>query len=336
LMASAVTIVAIVFSQTSYLRYVFPVLGLFSAIIGLVVACSENSFGLMLRASAGAVVLSNTLILFAGSSWFSSFPISTILTAEKRNDYLEVSSPIRRAVELVNQVNTISSPVPFFSSPFAAGLNADALYANWYNHIFQNELSAAKTSAEIAAIFNTRNVEFIVADGNWVSWPNFSVLKSALPEITDTVAEVGSVEIRRRKSETRFLTELLKNSKFDAIDGWSVAAGAEHSSATGTVSVSVSKSVSQAVPVGSGQKFLNTIMFRCLPNGNGAVARVQVNWLDKNGNFVSTNIQTSECTTDWKSFSQIVTAPKGASIAIVYGVSHTEQPVEISELSFKR
>lgn len=336
LLVAAIFMVAAVFSQQSYLRYIFPAFGLLCAILGVMIVYSEQWVSKCLVISGVFVVILNSFTLYSGSPWYSSFPVDAVFSEESRNKYLKDRLPIRKAVDLVNELNLNDAPVPFFSQPFGAGLKADALYVNWYNHTFYAQLMGAKSPSEFASILNGRNVEYIIVDRNWSQWPNFALLSNGIQNITVLVSEIGSVEIRRIKVESLYQMERLTNPALNSLSGWSAAPAVIYDKILGVAGVSLNQSITQAISVVQGQRVLNLVRFRCRKGESGGIVRAQVNWLDDKGGFLSTNITTAPCSSDWGSLSQRLVVPKGAVTAIVYGVSHSEAIIEIDEISFRQ
>jgi hypothetical protein len=337
LIAVALTGIAMVFHHSSYLRYVFPMLAILCAGIGVAMA-DPGYWTKYVWWGAGAVaVILNSVFLFAGSSWYSNFSLLDGAFSESdRASFLTARLPLRNAVIAINQLNIEKSPVAFLSQPLTAGLNSDALYPNWYNHKFQAELLAAKTDGDVAAALTGRGVVYVAADSNWSQWKQFPLLKALLFKITDPVADIGTISVRRLRSDARYLTEMLRNPDLATTDGWSIGGKAKHLPESESVVVSVSSPITQAIAVSPGRKYMNSVSARCLGSGEKTTVRVQVNWLDGSGKFITTNIRTFECGSDWHTEVQEIVAPPDAKTAIVYGAGHTEIPIEVSSISFRQ
>jgi hypothetical protein len=328
--------VSLVFLQTSYLRYVFPALAILCAGIGAAFREGKGVLRFGFLATGCGAVLFNTVFLYSGSPWYSSFPINTVFSDSARSAYLQTRLPVRKAVDLVNQLNVEGAPVAFFSARFAAGLKADALYANWYNHKFQNDVMNAKTQGDIAAMLAGRDVAYVVVDNNWPQLKAVSVLRDSLPKISDPVLAIGAVSVLRLRNDMRFQSEMLRNPDLTTLDGWGLSGTAKHNPAAGSVTVSVSSPMAQGVSVRSGRKYMNSVTARCVTKGEKTVGRTQVNWIDTKGQFITTNIRTFDCKDDWQTESQELVAPPNAATAVVYGASHAEAPIEITAISFKQ
>lgn len=325
-------VVAAAFQSVSYFRYAFPAWAILAAAMGVALGWASTENKLIKRAglvvAAGTVML-NLLFLGAGAQ-YRDFPLKSIGDEAHRERYLQGRLPIRNAVGLVNELNTGQSPVAFFSQPFAASLKADALYANWYNFRFQGEINAAITVPSVANVLLQRGVDFVILDSYWQNPEKRELIGKA----TELIAEYGSISVRRVRTDYRFKTELLKNPEFASMDGWALAPGAEYDSTSGIIKTSVAASATQAVAVSPGQRYLNVVVARCAKEAT--LGRVQINWLDATGQFVTTNIKTFECAPVWTEQAMEVAAPPAATLAIVYVTGHTTIPLEFKSNSLRQ
>ncbi|MDE2422943.1 MAG: glycosyl transferase [Betaproteobacteria bacterium] len=332
LLVIGVLIVAVVFQSVSYLRYVFPAWVILAAVMGLVLGNISSEVKLVKvvwgGATIGAVALN--LLFFSASAFYRDFPLSSILDKSQRNQYLQNRLPIRNVVELVNRLNVSRSPVAVFSNPLSAGLEADALYSNWYNFHFQNEINAAGTVDTLASTLFRRGVDYVILDS---AWSGGAVKRALIEKATTVIAEQGTISVRKVNNIYQFQAELLKNPEFTSTEGWSLSPGAAYDSNAKVVTVSVISPITQAIAVSPGQRYLNVVVARC--DKKPTVGRVQINWLNESGQFISTNIKTFDCMPDWTEQTMEVTAPLSAKIAIVYTTSHTSTPVQFRKNSLR-
>lgn len=326
-------VVAAVFQSVSYFRYAFPAWAILAAVMGLALGWISTESKLVRRAwvaAATGTVLLNLLFLGAGAQ-YRDFPLKSIGDNAHREVYLQGRLPIRNAVGLVNQLNIGRSPVAVFSHPMAAGIKADALYSNWYNFKFQDEINAASTKQAVASVLLQRDVDFVILDSYWQGGAEKQEL---IGEATELIAEYGSISVRRVRADYRFKTELLKNPEFTSIDGWVLAPGAEYDSASGVITTNVAASATQAVMVSPGQRYRNVVVARCAKETT--LGRVQINWLDAKGQFVTTDIKTFDCAPVWTEQAMEVTTPPVAAVAIVYITGHTAIPLEFKSNSLRQ
>jgi hypothetical protein len=333
LLAVGVGSVFLTFQSVSYLRYIFPAWAMLTAMIA--VGMSARATPLLVTSKVWSAIAICTILLnlafFTAGAFYRDFPLSSIISASHRTQYLSERNPLRNAVTIVNALNTGKTPVAVFAPPLTAGLEADALYANWYNVGWQTAYNAAITEQDLAALFIDRRVTYLVVDsGSALSAAQFALLdKVSIP-----ISQVGPLAIRRINDDYRFKKELLINPDFAHIDGWSLAAGAVFDDQRNMVVASVSAPVVQAVTVTAGSSYMVSVVARC--HNGSAQGRVQVNWNDQAGIFLGTNIDVFDCTQDWQTHTMQVTAPPGAAAGAVYATSHTAIPLEFKSVHFKK
>lgn len=332
LFAVAIIAIAVVFHSQSYLRYVFPALLLLTALIGVGLSNSSDGDVRPARAFLLVAVMSlglNGLFHTAATWTYRDMPFSILLSKPDRDRDLEIRMPIRRAVEMVNLINPGQFPVAFLSQPFAAGLSADALYPNWYNHKFQQSIESVKTPEQFGQLLGQYGANLIVLDSSW------STDEKRKPVIASTklIAEFGTVSVRELDSRFRHTRELLVNPELEGGDGWSRMPGIRPEESNGTFVVTVDAPAAQSLPVMPGRTYLNTVRSRC--KAENAQGRVQVNWLDREGRLISASIQPFDCSEAWGDHRQQVMAPKSAAIAVVYATAHGNLAIEIDSVSFK-
>lgn len=336
---------AFVFHSTAYLRYIFPAYVVLAAAmgVGLSVAFSQirSAHTRLLGAAAVLVIALNVVFLNAGAS-YGDFPLTAILGEQHRERYLATRHPIRNTVGLVNSLNLETTPVAVFADPLVAGLKSNALYVNWYNHTWQAAYFAAQSDYALASILLEKNVNFIIVDSNWNASGNVSKEQLALLERVSTkVSQLGSITVRRlnddyrlKKDSPLFKNELLVNPDFSEIKGWSLHSESKYNDNSKTIITSVNSSAAQTVPVRAGQRYRNTVIARCYKEKTQG--RIQVNWIDANGQFIRPDIQVFDCTPDWQEHFMEVAAPPSATNATVYATGHAATFLEFKSVSFKR
>lgn len=324
--------IVLTFHSTSYLRYIFPALVVLTAVIGI--AFDKNNIKNVIVQSTAFILIiiaiGLNLMFFSSGAVYRDFSLKSAIADESsREFYLTERLPIHAAVKLINNLNSGRSPVAVFTSPLAAGLSADALYPNWYNFKFQAEISSINTDQDLADILLKRGVNFIILDSNW------GAEKHAMYEkVSEKVADYGSLSVRKLKTDYRFKTELLNNPIFTSIQSWALAPGAKYDVDSGIITTNVASSATQVVSVSSGQPYLNYVVARCAKEPT--LGRIQINWLDIKGQFVSADIKTFECTPTWAEHSMEVTTPPNAVNAVVYVTGHTATPLEFKSNSLRQ
>lgn len=331
--------IAIAFHSTSYLRYVFPAWVILAAAIGVALDKVFSSYLIAKNLGyivAAATVGLNLLFLNAGGL-YGDFALKAITNASSRERYLSERLPIRSAVELINRLNTERAPVAVFGDPLTAGLSGDALYPNWYNFAFQGEITSTHTEQDLANILLNRGVSFIILNSSWngVNCCSEGLEKQALVEkVSDKIAEYGSFSVRKVKTDYRFKTELLSNPDFKSIKGWVLSPETKYGADTAVILASVASSATQTVAVFSGRRYLNAVVARCAKEPT--LGRIQINWLDIKGHFVSTDIKTFECSPTWTEYTMEVTAPLNSTDAVVYVSGQSIIPLEFKSNSLRQ
>lgn len=326
-------VVMLVFQSVSYFRYAFPAWAILAAAMGLAIGIVSDKFKPIevVWTTVAILCISLNILFLSSGAPYRDFPLISIWSKLNRDTYLEGHLPIRNAVELLNNINRGRTPVAIFSAPLTAGIESDVLYPNWYNFRFQADINAANKVEEIAGVLLSRNVEYVVLDANWKGSPGkYDLIENA----STLIAEYGQLNVRKVRADYRFKTELLKNPDFSAIDGWALAPGAIYDTNLKVMTVNVAASATQAISARPGQKYLATVVARCLKDLTQG--RVQINWIDSKGQFIKADIKTFDCTSDWSETSMEVIAPPSASAGIIYMTGHTATQIQFKSNSLKQ
>jgi hypothetical protein len=334
LLIIGVLIVLVVFQSVSYFRYAFPAWVILTAVIGLGLGRSECATGNLIKVVWGVGALSTAvlnLLFLSAAAPYRDFPLVSIVDKTYREAYLLERLPLRNAINAVNQINVGKSPVAIFAQPLAAGIESDALYSNWYNFRFQADINAASSVEAIGKLLLGRGVDFVILDSSWSGGPEKRELISSA---TEKIADYGSVSVLKVRDDLRFTTELVRNPEFASVDGWVLAPGASYDVITQAITVSVASSASQAVSVSPGRRYINTVVARCYEETS--LGRVQINWLDREGQFIRADIKTFDCRPDWTEQTMEGVVPPSAAVAIVYTVGHTATPIQFRKNSLRQ
>lgn len=318
------------FEQTAYLRYVFPSFALACAVAGVAMASLFSERSLIARTSlavAVAVVVLN-LQFFSSGTYYGRLDHKVLLSASARDAYIDQNMPIRSAVQLINELNHEAWPVAVFAPEQAAGLRSNALYPTWYNTNFQAETGNATTEEAFGQMLARNQVQYVLLSANWGTDEKRQLVRS----VTQEVAGIGNISIRLLDARNRFSRELLVNPDFASAKGWDLADKARIEPGVGAT-VSVSSPASQYVPVVAGRQYRYAAAARCLHGP--AEGRLQVNWLDKQSQILTTDIQVFACTTTVETHSMDVRAPQSAVGGYVYASGHGQDALVFSSVSFK-
>lgn len=322
------TFIWLTFQSTAYLRYVFPSFALLAAVLGIGFSVIGNY--LVAVRFAGVLLASGALLnllFFNAGAFYADFDPRAAFSESLRRDYIQQRIPIRNAVELVNRLNQGHTPVAVFSMPYAAGLESDALYPNWYNFNFHREIESAVSEVEIANVLLVQGVDFLILDPTWNTPQKRHMIESA----TDKIANFGGISIRSLSNRYRFQKELLQHPDFDSAEGWTILTGAKLEN--GLVA-NVSGAAFQVVAVSAGHRYRNLVRAVCA--GESTKGRLQVNWQDARSQFIRADIKLFDCSSEPTNYDMEVIAPDGAAAAAVYASGHTQIPVVFKQVSFKR
>jgi hypothetical protein len=320
----------LVFRSQSYLRYILPVYALGVALVVAAFSVLEDgSRGKALLKALCAVVIGLNLVFFCSATWtYRSVPWGLLVNLENRDDYLLRKSPVRLAVEVVNQINIHDRPVAFFTREiYGAGLRADALYANWYNQRFADRVRTIRSPADLANVMASYGGEYFVVAQDFGG----EFLQQAIEAGSDEIVRFAKISVRRLKNETRFGTELLRNPELRDGKDWVLSPGA--TLLAQGIKANVTAPILQGIRIEPGRLYRNEVTARCA--GPRTQGRVQVNWEDATGKMVGSDIKLFECDDEDRPHRQEVVAPRDASVAIVYGGSNTSDAVVLTRISFR-
>ncbi|VVP80163.1 hypothetical protein PS938_00603 [Pseudomonas fluorescens] len=314
------------FHSTAYLRYILPSFALFSVVLAL--PFSETK---VFPRTAGIIagillILTNTRFIDAGA-YLGQIKPSALFSTAGRDAYLTQRMPIRKMVDIVNALNTDNHPVAVFAHPLMAGLNSEALYQSWYNVKWQSEFNAASSQPELVQLLRYRHVEWLIIDPAHLHEPQLSMLLS----VSTSYAKVANVDLRKLND---IYYERLLNPDLSSLGGWNLTSPSTYDAPRKILTVNVKTPATQQVEVTPYQPYKSSVTARCATAST--VGRIQTNWIDATGAFITASIETFNCTAEWATHEMTVVAPLNASAAIVYVAGHTDTPLEFKSLSFRQ
>lgn len=324
---------SVIFYSQSYIRYIYPIFCLFAALIGIGLSLSER-YGWYTRGGyvlvASLTIGLNMLFITSGSWAYRDYPLHILSSESATRQYIVNRVPVRRAVALANALNTGNTPIAMFSQPFGAELTADALYPNWYNHRFNDGLRSVDSAQSFANLLSGYRSDILILDANWGT----PYLRSIIEKSSQDVASFESISVRTIRDKYKFTKELIQNPDLTNVDGWTISEGAVFDAVNNTLRVTVDSPAYQIVDVDDGRNYLAEITFSC--DSVPSQGRVQINWLDSGSRFMDTDISVFDCSDKPVTHSVTVTSPKNAAKAVVYASGHTEIPIIVYRLEFKK
>jgi 4-amino-4-deoxy-L-arabinose transferase-like glycosyltransferase len=324
----AALFILLVFHSASYLRYIYPAFAILSVVTALAVdqyLKAGDRFHIHRLAILAAVAL-NLLFLNAGSL-YDHFPLMIVFDSTAKQRYIEQAIPERAATMLANRLNTADNPVAFIANPLGADLTAQALYPTWYNKKFQGEIASINSKEDAVNVLRSRLIDILILDSGWVGdHGDQSKQRNLITSVTDEIQHFGNISVRRIDPNYGFRHELLKNSNFSSIDGWSVPTAAQYEPNEQTVVVSGKSPITQIVAVMPRRTYLNIVTARC--HDKQTKGRLQINWHDSHGAFIKADGIQFDCSPTWTDYQMKVVAPDKATMAVVYTSGHTEDFLE--------
>lgn len=322
--------VYVVFRSQSYLRYIFP----FFVVMGSAVMASLSL--VVQRFSMGKMAVFMGLFLvgtlnvmhFNSAIWtYRNFPIGILFSDKIRHQYLLSVEPIRLAVELVNTLNIERSPVAFYSKAYGAGLAANPLYHGWYNYKFFNLTNSAETKADLVKLFKDYGIYYVLLDEGWRT----NAQRLLVESVTTEVMRYNSVAVRRLKDEYAYDVDFLKGAGPFKEAEWVVTGSVSFSDQS--AHLSPGSLIAQHVSIDRPKRFVFDYSVKC--SGKGTAGRLQISWLDKKNDYLTTDMRVFPCPESGSSHSWDVYAPGKAVAAIVSLVAVHEGEIEVSGLSLR-
>ncbi|WP_175363541.1 phospholipid carrier-dependent glycosyltransferase [Pseudomonas corrugata] len=318
--------IVMLFHSTAYLRYIFPSFALFSVVLAL--PFSDNKvFPKTLGTLAGTLLVLTNVQFIQAATYYGQIKPSALFSAAGRDAYLSETLPIRKMVDAVNALNIGNRPVAVFASPLMAGLKSDALYASWYNVTWKNEFDTATTPPELMQLLRRRQVDWLVIDHNSMAKTQLERLLS----VSASYAKMGGLDLRRVNQTP---LERLLNPDLSSLEGWSLTSPSSYDESRKVLTVTVTTPAIQRIDVTPGQAFISGVSARCATETTPG--RIQTNWMNAAGAFISASIETFDCTPQWEIYEMNGVVPADAAFAIIYASSHNDTPVEFKSLSFKQ
>lgn len=321
LLVIAISFVLFVFNTVGYLRYIYPAI-IFLIILISIAIVQSIKFGNTIKilfSSLFLLTIFSNLLFFKAASGYSTISLPVILNSIDRERYIESRVPMRRAITMVNGLNLNNSPVAILSTaPYFSGLQALPLIGWWYNNSFSKAIFEIREGRQLSTLFSRNNIEYILLDDSWGG----SEIRKLINNLADHVERVGNISIYKINNKLSYQYDLLQDVKFP--QGWSLSDGAGVYAGK-YLKVTVSSPAVTTVGVTELRKLKYIAESKCFDKSTPG--RLQVNWMDYKGEFISTNITTFDCEANFKSYSVEMKSPPRAVSAIVYASSHTDIPV---------
>ena len=271
---------------------------------------------------------------------------SVPLTTERRAAYIAARIPQYRALAVAN-----AAPAPLYAlfGTNAAYYSEGPFMGDWFGPGRYSQIIDSLRNGETlyAALHRLGAKYFLVTtrDSPLPPLPNDAQFESHFePVFADSTAELYRIHDSAR-SVAHKRTNLLRNAGFDELENawpvaWShfgnpVVASPEGGAASGAIAVEVTDKdgLQQPVRITPGEIYELELQAKATPPGR--IFRLQVNWINRDGQICDVFIRVCTATTDWQRYSCKITAPPCAEIAQVYASGQSNQFVWLDSFVFK-
>lgn len=322
----------LVFTNTAYLRYVFPILILLisTCCYGLFYVNNFNTFfKKIFYISLFTSIILNLLFLSSAFFVYRDFPLETILTKEHRDEYLSKKMPIRKAVDYISIINTNKLPIAVFGNAKISGISSDVYIDNWYNPKWLEKVRQISSDSEAGRLLSENNIKYIIIDHSEKKSPYINFFINASIELEN----FKNVSVRKLNSDFYFLNELLLSSDFSDLNKWNISDSLSWNEDSKFFSVNAQTPISQKLL--AHPRKLYKLSIEAKSYDKTSMGRFQLVWLDKDEKVIHVDIEVFETDTQWKSYTKTFISPKKTNYAIVYGTSHSDSKISIKSISLK-
>lgn len=338
-MLIAVTIaggyVALLVSQTQYIRYAYYALPILTA------ACAGGLAALATgrRATAGVAILAvcfvaGALACIPTGGWIlSSFDVGVLLAPDRQRPWLDARVPQRGLVDVINAHAGADAVVLLVGQPVAAGLRGKAHYLNWYNPALTRALATSRTPDDIGRVFRREGLTHVIASRSALE--KYGGVAAYLLQTAQVVAEKGGATLYQLNYPLEQGDELLGNTEFlEGFKGWAVLGNVSVAAGDGPL-IGPSSQLAQAIPVAAGDVVV--VSARTLCSMRRSDLQLQINWLDERSAMVRTNIKPYVCDRPGTQVaSERYVAPPGSQAAFIYLKAVGGEPVFVQSVSARK
>ena len=336
----AISSIYITFEFTAYLRYTFPAQVLLILVSALIL--SRPKLDLFLKnliKLAFAITIFLNLFFFDSGYGFKTinFDVIKYKNDHEREDFLITFSPQRVAVKEINKINDNKSPVAVFGGSSMAGIKSDVLYPSWYNPSFFSNILDVQSEIDMFDTLKAWDVEYILYDKKW----QFHEHGKYIISITDKLESFGDHDLLKInelkypniQSESRDTDEIIKDNKFINMNNWNHVVENLYDG-EGIISSNINP-VSQMVRIEPNKIYKYSLVAKCFKDDVVSEGRLQISWLDKDGDYLATEIEIFSCLNDEEKYSMLLRSPYNAKYALVFATGHTDKSIIFKSVSLK-
>jgi hypothetical protein len=161
----------LMFANTQYWRYLFPILPLASVVLGTLYPLPNSSLNTHNRlttvAASGCLLLCLALngYFLTGISWLFSIAPYQALTTERRQQLIATYAPTTAITEFINELNPNSRVLYTGNEPYGSLLHGAPIYPFvWYSPTVMADANAAKDTAAVRAYMQQYAIDYVIWD----------------------------------------------------------------------------------------------------------------------------------------------------------------------------
>jgi hypothetical protein len=193
--------VSILYLQPN-LRYLYPSLPLWSVLTFFTLAVAVRRIpgaSRVLPAACAGVALLNAWFMPASGWWQKDLYEWSSRGRSAYEDYENAHAPVRKLVTYLN-LRYPGEPVWFLGQPQIAGLRGRVYLSDWYQPLFEDEVSQCARPGDVAALLARHRLAHIVAPRDLeAGWAIPEPVKTFLRQSTETEMANGSYVLLRLK-----------------------------------------------------------------------------------------------------------------------------------------
>jgi hypothetical protein len=346
------------FYSAQILRYILPVIPLLSVVVAGSIDLLLGYFPVLRKLRSHYAVIAITSLTFASGGWLyarghrqSVGPIPT--TKKDRDDYLTrqlPSYPIYRKLNEIRGKNYSLYAVYdenmayFVDGRYQGDWFGPATYGRIFDKLNDGQAlftELKKMGVDYFLLDNRRNPIVLPYDTFFNEHFHlvYSVGTAQLFELSDKAQSGDS-------SSLEVTPQLLANPGFEDIvdgkpSGWENVGGPildksgknSHSGSSAIRCIGSENVLFQVVPVKAGTVY--KLGMEARSSAGDQHARLQVNWSDGAGKFISADLQVVVVKTAWNSYESVVKAPPHAANAVIYAACHDMESAWLDDFSFR-
>ena len=239
-----IAIIALVFTQQSYLRYVLPALIIGSFLVARISGASIFSGANKILFNFTTILAVAMNLAFITSATFShvNLPLKPIFDQTARKNYMDEVFLLGSAIDFVNSINHGNQAVAMLGSTQVAGIRAEVFHGNWYNFKFQDDIRMKLVDESgVDKALKKHGIKYLILS-DFYGEPE---IRNLVKNRTTEIFRLGYISVRLFEQD--FSLELLTNPHFRETGSWYFSEGVVHRAEAGEVTVSVDNNVSQFV-----------------------------------------------------------------------------------------